>query len=283
MPADTLAPTNMPFGTIQLNDGNKIPAIAFGTGTVLIRKDVSEYVEQALIVGFSHIDTAQYYHTEESTGQGIRDSGLDRSKIYVTTKYFSGEIQQAFRNSLAQLGLTYLDLYLIHSPHTVKDFETGWRELEKIKNDGLAKSIGVSNFNLEQLQLLIKTATIKPTVNQIKLHPYNYVENKPLLDYAASNNIVIEAYSSLTPITKHPGGPVDVPVNAAAKKRGVQPSQILLAWVKAKGAVIVTTSTKRQHLQQYLDSADITLTDPEILAIDEAGARGASLERERTS
>ncbi|KAF8707064.1 hypothetical protein AX14_013704 [Amanita brunnescens Koide BX004] len=160
----------MPFGTIILNDGNRIPAIAFGTGSALKGQDVSSYVEQALNFGFSHIDTAQYYQTEESAGKGIRESGLDRSEVYVTTKYShggGGDIQQVVRQSLSNLGLTYLDLYLVHFPDAVKSIESGWKEFEKIKKDGLARSIGVSNFNLEQLQSLIKTAQIKPAVNQV--------------------------------------------------------------------------------------------------------------------
>ncbi|KIL59056.1 hypothetical protein M378DRAFT_131847 [Amanita muscaria Koide BX008] len=266
----------MPFADFTLNDGRKIPSIAFGTGSVLKGTDVSEYVEQALETGFSHIDTAQYYETEESTGRAIRESGLDRSEIYVASKYSGGgEIQQAVRESLDKLGLRYLDLYLIHEPRAARGgFEAAWQEFEKIKKDGLSKSIGVSNFNLEQLQTLIKTANIKPAVNQILFHPYNYAEKKTLLEYAAQHNIVIEAYSSLTPITKLPGGPVDKVVKEAAAKRGVQPSQILLAWVRAKGVVIVTTSTKEQHLREYLGVADIEpLTAEEIAAIDEAGAR----------
>ncbi|KAF8625998.1 hypothetical protein AX17_006721 [Amanita inopinata Kibby_2008] len=265
----------MPYGTMTLNDGNKIPAIAYGTGSVMKGKDVAPYVEQALDCGFSHIDTAQIYGTEEATGRGIRESGLQRSEIYVTSKYLRGDIQHAIRDSLAKLDLKYLDLYLIHSPYLVDNFGSAWKEFEKIKKDGLAKSIGVSNFNLKQLQLLMATARIKPAVNQILLHPYNYAENKSLLQYAKLNNIAIEAYSSLTPITRRPGGPVDKPVSEAAKRRGVQPSQILLAWVRAKGAIIVTTSTSKQHLREYLDSADIEpLTSEEIVAIDAAGAKG---------
>jgi len=267
----------MPFGNVKLNDGNEIPAIAYGTGTVLLGKDVTEYVAQALDSGFSHIDTAEIYKTEESAGSAIRESGLDRSEIYVTTKYHKGDIQQAFRDSLDKLGLNYVDLYLIHFPQFAGNFEKSWKEFEKIKGDGLARSIGVSNFNLEQLQTLIKTANIKPAVNQIRFHPYNYAENKPLLKYAASNGIVIEAYSSLSSITKFPGGPVDKPVNEAARRRGVQPSQILLAWVRAKGAVIVTTTRTKERLHEYLAAADIEpLTDAEITAIDKAGALGPS-------
>ncbi|RDB22004.1 hypothetical protein Hypma_010812 [Hypsizygus marmoreus] len=266
----------MPFGSVKLNDGNELPAIGFGTGTALRDKDAAPYIAQAIETGFSHIDTAQIYNNEESVGVAIRESALPRSDLYITTKYGYGPIQETVRTSLGKLGLKQLDLYLIHHPRNVGfEFERSWKEFEKIKEDGLSRSIGVSNFNLEQLQSLVKTATIIPAVNQIAFHPYNYAENKGLLEYAAKHRIVIEAYSSLTPITKFPGGAVDGPINAAAKRRGVAPTQVILAWVKAKGVVIVTTSSSKQHLEQYLAVADIPpLTKEEIAAIDEAGAKG---------
>ncbi|PFH49972.1 hypothetical protein AMATHDRAFT_62141 [Amanita thiersii Skay4041] len=265
----------MPFGSVALNDGYSIPAIAYGTGSTMKGRDVTEYVEQALESGFSHIDTAQVYGTEESTGKAIKESGLHRSDLFVTSKYLRGDIQQVIRDSLSKLGLEYLDLYLIHSPQFIHNMQETWTEFEKIKETGLSRSIGVSNFNVEHLESLIKVARIKPSVNQILLHPYNYKEMKPVLQFAKKNNIVIEAYSTLTPITKFPGGPVDEPVfSAAARRRGVKPSQILLAWARAKGAVVVTTSRSKQHLQEYLSSADIKpLTDEEIAAIDAAGEK----------
>jgi len=150
-----------------------------------------------------------------------------------------------------------------------------WRELESIQKDGLAKSIGVSNFNLPQLQQLVQTATVCPAVNQIQLHPYNYAENKALLEWAAQHGIVIEAYGSLSSITKFPGGPVDAPVAAAAARLGISPTQVLFAWVRAKGAVIVTTTSSKQRLEEYLAVGDLPpLPAADIAAIDAAGARG---------
>jgi diketogulonate reductase-like aldo/keto reductase len=266
----------MPFGKVTLNDGNKIPAVAFGTGSNLAGHDATEYVEQALECGFTHIDTAAVYLNEYTVGTAIKESGLSRSELYITTKYFEGNIRDSMKDSLSQLGLTHVDLYLIHQPTQVEDdFEGAWKEFEKIREDGLAKSIGVSNFNVEQLQTILKTAKIKPAVNQIRFHPYNYAEQKSLLEYSAKHGIVTEAYSSLSPITKMPGGPVDIPVACAAKRIGATPTQVILSWVRSKGIVIVTTSRTKQHLQEYLAVPDLpALTKEEILAIDEAGAKG---------
>ncbi|KAG6864526.1 hypothetical protein C0991_008927 [Blastosporella zonata] len=177
------------------------------------------------------------------------------------------------------LGLKFVDLYLIHHPRLIEhDVEGSWRDFEKIKEDGLARSIGVSNFKLMQLQVIIKVAKIKPAVNQIFFHPYNYHEHKSLLEYSAKHGIVTEAYGSLAPITKFPGGPVDVPVNAAAKRLGCTPGQVIFAWIRAKGVIIVTTSSKKTRLKEYLAVDDLPpLTDEEIQAIDEAGAKGLPL------
>ncbi|KAG6813043.1 hypothetical protein H0H93_013536, partial [Arthromyces matolae] len=232
-----------------------IPAIAFGSGSVNKGKDASDLVSQAIETGFSHIDTAQAYKNEESVGVAIRESGLTREDLYITTKYSRpGPISEAVRNSLDKLGLNFVDLYLIHVPSLVEhDLEGSWREFEKIKQDGLARSIGVSNFNLEQLRTVVKIAHIKPAVNQIQFNPYTYAQHKPLLEYAAKHDIVVEAYSSLAPITKFPGGPVDAVVNAVAKRHGISPDQVIFLWVRAKGAVIVTTSSRKKRLEEYLD------------------------------
>ncbi|KAJ6504600.1 NADP-dependent oxidoreductase domain-containing protein [Mycena vitilis] len=291
----------MPFGTVNLNDGNKIPAIAFGTGTALKGKDVTYFCQQAIESGFAHIDTAQgespaaaaqaqsqllthiaqptgqkkVKPPTETVGQAIKDSGLPRSDLYITSKYQHGEIQMSVRASLYLLKLQYLDLYLIHHPSFVPDLEAGWKQFERIKDDGLAKSIGVSNFTLEQLQTVVKTARILPAVNQISFNPYNYAQNKPLLEYSAKHGIVTEAYSSLAPITRFPGGPVDAPVAVAAKRLGITPTQVILLWVQSKGVVIVTTSSNKGRLEEYIQVGDQPpLTDDEIAAIDAAGAQG---------
>ncbi|KAK7038344.1 Aldo/keto reductase, partial [Favolaschia claudopus] len=265
----------MPFGTFPLNDGKKIPAIAFGTGSIYKRVDVTRYVQQAIDAGFSHIDTAQWYETEKYVGDVIRDSGLDRSDLYITTKYGIGDVQETIRSSLSNLGLTYVDLYLIHQPAYVPDVDAVWREFEIIQKDGLVKTIGVSNFTLEQLQSLVQKANIWPAVNQIEFHPYNYAKNKALVEWSTKHGIITEAYSSLSSITKFPGGPVDVPVAAAAARLGISPTQVLLSWVRAKGAVIVTTTSNKGRLNEYLAVGDLPpLSDTDIAAIDEAGAMG---------
>nr|VWP02301.1 Mannitol dehydrogenase [Ganoderma boninense] len=276
-----------------------MPVIAFGTGSkwkgkarLCLRgaplafterattalQDVTDYVIQAVETGFSHIDTAQWYQTEDGVGDAIRESALDRRELYLTTKW-SGltTIPEAIDNSLKELGVKYVDLYLIHNPRQVEDLEQAWREFEKIKETGLSKSIGVSNFNVQQLQQIVKIAKFKPAVNQILFHPYNYAENKELLEYSAKHGIITEAYSSLTPITRYPGGPVDAPLKAAADRLNATPVQVLLSWVRSKGVAIVTTSSTKGHLEEYLEVADLpSLTEEEIAAIDEAGAKGPS-------
>jgi len=177
---------------------------------------------------------------------------------------------------LSKLGLKFVDLYLVHSPTFIgNDMEGAWKEFEKIKEDGLAKSIGVSNFNVEQLQTIIKTAQIKPAVNQIRFHPYNYAEQKAVVEYGAKHGIVTEGYSSLTSLTKLPGGPVDPVVATIAARLNASAAQVLLKWVRAKGVVNVTTSSKKERLAEYLAVEDLPpLTVAEISAIDAAGAKG---------
>jgi len=269
----------MPWDLIKLNDGNAIPSIAFGTWTLGNGQASIDYVDQALSVGFSHIDTAQSYRNEVEAGIAIRESGLARSDIYITTKY-SGvdglDIETSIQNSLRNLGVSYVDLYLIHQPSVaVPDIPTAWKKFEKIKEAGLARSIGVSNFGVADLATLLVSAKIKPAVNQILLHPYVYHHQLPILGYAAKEKIVIEAYSVLIPVTRRPGGPVDRPVNAIAKRLDATPDQVLLAWAKAKGVVVVTSSSKKSRMEGYLAAGDLDLTAGDIVAIDVAGAIGA--------
>lgn len=264
----------MPFGTVTLNDGNEFPTIAFGTGSTMKFRDVTDYVGQAIENGFSHIDTAQFYQTETYVGLAIKESGLPRSSLYITTKYSGpGKSQQAIQQSLNKIGISYVDLYLVHFPKLFS--ESVWQELEKMKKDGLTRSIGVSNFTLEDLQKLLKTAVTKPAVNQIKFHPYNYASHKALLEYCSKQNIIVEAYGSLYSITQNPGGPVDVVVNAAAERIGATPNQVIFSWVRSKGVSIVTTTRSKERLQEYLAVEDLPpLTAEEIAAIDDAGAKG---------
>ncbi|KAJ7162836.1 Aldo/keto reductase [Mycena filopes] len=270
----------MPWDPIQLNDGREIPSIGFGTWKLGNGDGPISQVDQAISVGFSHVDTAQSYRNESEAGTAIRESGLARKEIFITTKY-SGldglDIKTSIKNSLKNLGVDYVDLYLIHHPRlATPDIPTAWKEMEDIKEQGLVKSIGVSNFEVNDLAILLASAKVKPVANQILLHPYVYARQLPIIEYAAKHNIVIEAYSALIPVTSRPGGPVDVPVAAIATRLGVTPDQVLLAWTKAKGAVVVTTSSKKERLLGYLNAGDLELTTADIAAIDTAGAIGLS-------
>ncbi|KAJ3915547.1 NADP-dependent oxidoreductase domain-containing protein [Lentinula edodes] len=270
----------MPLEPIPLNDGNKIPSIAYGTGSKMKFHDITQYIEQAIETGFSHIDTAVFYKTEKFVGRAIKESGLARSELFVTTKYF-GEVpvQKSVRESLKNLGLHYLDLYLIHQPRIIPNLYSVILRLTVYCDTDYVvglRSIGVSNVvDVQQLENLLKFSRIKPAVNQIRLHPYNYHDMKPVMDACAKHNIVVEAYSSLSPITTYPGGPVDVPLKAAAQRIGATPTQVVFLWVKAKGAVIVTTTTTKAHMEEYLAVAGLpSLTKEEVIAIDTAGAQG---------
>ncbi|TFY80230.1 hypothetical protein EWM64_g3783 [Hericium alpestre] len=178
---------------------------------------------------------------------------------------------------LLRLELKSVDLYLIHLARIVPggNIVAAWEEFEKIKKDGLAKSIGVSNFSLAELKTVVESGSIKPSVNQIQLHAYNYAVYKGLFEYCAKHNIVIEAYGSLAPITRFPGGPVDDVLKSISKRIGGTPAQVIFKWLLAKGIVVVTQSTKEHRVKEYLATVDLPdLTEEEIAAIEEAGAKG---------
>ncbi|KAG1743838.1 Aldo keto reductase [Suillus lakei] len=263
----------MPWDLIPLNSGYSIPSLAYGTGTLGSGQWPIDQLTQAFDTGFYHIDTAQLYRNEAEVGITIGQLGLERSDVFITTK-FSGlnglDIPTSIRNSLEYLNTSYVDLYLIHNPDlAVPDIPTVWAQMEKVQEEGLARSIGVSNFNEKQLEILLSSAKIKPAANQIYLQPYNYQQQLPTLEYAAKYDIVIEAYSALTPVTGEPGGPVDAPLNEIATRLGATTDQILLAWIKAKGAVVVTA-----RLLSYLSAGDLELSAEDVKAIDTAGAIG---------
>lgn len=268
----------MPWDLIPLNSGYSIPSLAYGTGTLGSGQWPIDQLTQAFNTGFYHIDTAQLYRNEAEVGITIGQLGLERSDVFITTKFsgFNGlDIPTSIRNSLDYLNTSYVDLYLIHNPDiAVPDIPTVWAQMEKVQEEGLARSIGVSNFNEKQLEILLSSAKIKPAANQIYLQPYNYNQQSPTLEFAAKYDIVIEAYSALTPITGEPGGPVDAPLNEIATRLGATTDQVLLAWVKAKGAVVVTTSSKKARLLSYLSAGDLELSAEDIKAIDTAGAIG---------
>ena len=183
---------------ITLNNGVKIPQIGLGVFRTPDGADTANAVKWAIEAGYRHIDTAKVYGNEKSVGEGIRMSGIDRRDIFVTTKLWNEDIRQgrtkeAFLQSLEDMGLDYIDLYLIHWP--ANGYEKAWADMEDLYKAGKIKAIGVSNFNVHHLETLSENWTVVPAVNQIEIHPYYAnIEN---VEYAKKNGIAIEAYSPL--------------------------------------------------------------------------------------
>lgn len=279
--------TTMPIGHTKLNDGRAIPNLAFGSGSVFRDKDVYNTVTAALDAGFRHVDTAQAYHNEDSVGKAIKDwieSDKDEKKrqiprarcdLWVTTKYSGGAAgpYEELKTSLQKLQLDYVDLYLIHHPMFVEGrVAQAWEEMERVKKDGLARSIGVSNFATSHIKELLKSAKVLPAVNQIRLHPYIYAENLETIETCAKHSIVVEAYGSLFPITQLPSGPVTAALEKPIKRLHATAAQILFLWVRAKHGVIVTTTGKKERLEEYLGIRKLgELKAEEVEAIDKAG------------
>jgi len=273
---------------INLNDGTTIPLLAFGTGTTHVHKDAERMVTSAINAGFTHLDGAQWYRNEESLGAGITTAGKSREQLFVTTKLIKPPEGKTVRDmlveSLAKLRLDYVDLFLVHTPVQFNDgpgrLKAVWKEMEAVKREGLTRSIGVSNFRVAELREVLDGAEIVPSVNQIEFHPYVYKEVLPTLELQKQYGIVTASYGGLSPIFRVKGGPLD-PVLTSVSKRlsdttgnSFNEAQVLYLWQRAKGVVIVTTTTKESRLPECLNTFDAPgLTDAEIASIDEAGAK----------
>lgn len=229
-------------------------------------------------VGKNSADGSLVYGNEQELGAGIKAAGVPREELFVTTKINANQKKnalEAFDISLKKLGLEYVDLYLLHGPwfaDTEAELQERWAQLETIKESGRAKSIGVSNFLQEHIETILKTAKIPPAVNQIEYHPY--LQHGDLVPFLKKNNITVESYSPLTPITTAKGGPVEPYWKELAKKYGVTESDIGLRWILDQGVVVVTTSSKTSRLEGYLSNLPkFKLTEEEIAKTSELGAQ----------
>ncbi|KAH9035481.1 Aldo/keto reductase [Lactarius pseudohatsudake] len=287
---------------VKLNDNTTIPLLAFGTGTALFGKDAETMVTAAINAGFTHLDGAQIYRNEESLGAGIAAAGKPREQLFVTTKLnkpAEGKtVRETLVESLAKLQLGYVDLFLIHIPLHFPEpgrLKEVWKEMEALKKEGLARSVGVSNFRTPQLREILDGAEFSPSVNQcwvdemvanydhlrqVEFHPYVYKELLPTLELQKQYGIVTESYGGLSPIFRFKGGPLDPILESIAKRLSAETgkpfseAQVLYLWQREKGAVIVTTTSKESRLPEYLGTFDAPkLTDGDIASIDEAGAK----------
>ncbi|MFC0681010.1 aldo/keto reductase [Lysobacter korlensis] len=259
----------MTVPTRTLNSGSAIPQLGLGVWAI-DPSDTQRVVEEALEIGYRHIDTAAAYGNEEGVGKAIAASGVPRGEIFVTTKLPNHEhgtdvVRDSFRASLDRLGLDAVDLYLIHWPVPSGDrYVETWQTFEELAAEGLIRSIGVSNFLPEHLERLLTEADTVPAVNQIELHPI--FQQRDVVEYSRSKGIEIEGWSPLGSgkydLAGMPG------VSEAAQAHGKTPAQVVLRWHLQRDVIVFPKSTHSERLRQNFDLFDFELTNEELAAID---------------
>ena len=253
---------------ITLNDGHHIPQLGFGVFKVP-PEETAAAVRAALEIGYRHIDTAQMYGNEAGVAQGIRDVGIDRSRVFITSKLNNGhhrpdDARRAFDQTLRDLGTDYVDLFLIHWPLPTLydgDFVSTWNTLAEFAADGRARSIGVSNFGIHHLQELARETDTTPAVNQIEVHPY--FGNDDVRAYGTEHDIVTESWSPIARGTVL-GDPVVIRI---AKAAGVHPAQVVLRWHIQRGDIVFPKSVHPQRMRENFEIFDFELSDEEVEAL----------------
>ena len=263
---------------ITLNNGIEIPQIGFGVFRTKDGEQTVSSVKWALEAGYRHIDTAAIYGNEASVGIAMKESGIAREDIFLTTKLWNGEIRaertrEAFEESLRKLQTDYVDLYLIHWP--VEKRELAWREMEKLYAEKKIRAIGVSNFHRHHLEALEKEWNVMPAVNQIESNPY--FQNQELIDYCLARGIKVEVWSPL-------GGSLttgirdDETIKGIAAKYGKTTAQVIIRWHMQRGVVVLPKSTHKEYIESNLLVEDFELSEEDMNTIKslERGTRVGS-------
>jgi diketogulonate reductase-like aldo/keto reductase len=259
-----------------LADGNEIPLVGLGVWQVPNRRECVDAVRWALELGYRHIDTAQAYGNEESVGQGLRESGVPREDVFITTKFFPAQKDPVaeIERSLERLGVDFVDLYIIHWPEGCPTW--AWPGMERALEAGHTRSIGVSNFGVDDLGKLLATATVAPVVDQVQFSPYEY--RTALLDAAGEHQIALEAYSPLG-TGRHLTSDA---VARIAQRHGRTPAQVLIRWCIERGIPVIPKSTHRERIAENAEVFDFALTADDIAeldGLDRTGGTGRALER----
>ena len=253
-------------GAFTLNNGVKMPYFGLGTWQSEDGPEVKNAVHFALDAGYRLIDTASFYENEKGIGEAIREHGIDRKELFVTTKVWNDrhgfeQTQKAYDQSLKKLGMDYVDLYLIHWPVTGK-FEDTWKALEKIYKEGRVRAIGISNFLPIHLNQLLPTVEIMPMVNQMEFHPY--LIQQDLLDLCNANQIQYQAWS---PIMQ--GRVFEVPLlKHISKKYRKNQAQVVLRWDLQRGVATIPKSTNPARIESNADIFDFELSNEDMEAIN---------------
>lgn len=254
--------------TLQLNNGTFIPVIGFGTWEIKPNSKAKEVVLAALEAGYRLIDTARIYGNEEGVGEALIESGINRGKLFITTKVWNDDqgytrTIEACKSSLERLKMQYLDLYLIHWPATKFRYES-WEALEKLYKTGVIKAAGVSNFTIEHLENLKEKSKFKPSVNQVEFHPFIYEQQKSLLEYCHEHEIVVEAYSPISRLAD-----TDNKVIAEIADRLERtPQQVVLRWCMQHGTVPLARSTNAKHVASNFEVFDFELSNADMIALN---------------
>ena len=265
MTADTLT-----VPTITLNDGTTIPQLGLGVFQVP-PEDTAGVVEQALSVGYRHLDTAQMYGNEAGVGEGIRAAGVPRDELYLTSKlnndkHRPDDARRSFEETLARLGTDRIDLFLIHWPLPTRydgDFVSTWRTLAEFVADGRATSIGVSNFQPAHLDRIVEETGVVPAVNQVEVHPF--FANEQVRAANRRHGVATEAWA---PIAKGAVGDDDA-IGEIASLAGKTPAQVALRWHLQRGDVVFPKTTKIERMRENAAVFDFELTADQMATIDE--------------
>jgi diketogulonate reductase-like aldo/keto reductase len=260
----------------RLADGNEMPVLGLGVWQVPNGPECENAVRWALELGYRHIDTAQAYGNEESVGRALRVSGIPRDQVFLTTKFYparkdpNAEIQR----SLERLGVDQVDLYIIHWPQGGPTW--AWPGMERAHEHGYARSIGVSNFSVAELDAVFAAASIAPAINQFQLSAFEY--RRKLMDECARRDVAVVAYSSLG-TGRHLS---DRTVEEVAERVGRTPAQVLLRWCVQHDALVIPKSTHRERIEENAQILDFTLSDEDMAALDGLDrTRGTDKARER--
>jgi 2,5-diketo-D-gluconate reductase A len=252
--------------SLPLHDGVEIPQLGFGVFQVP-PEDTQETVEEALATGYRHIDTAAAYRNERGVGAAIAASGIPREEIFVTTKLWNSQqgyesTLGAFTKSLDRLGLDQVDLYLIHWPMPTEGraLDT-WRAFERIHEEGGARTIGVSNFRIEDLEMLQREAEVQPTVNQIELHPH--MQQAELRAWHDEHGIATEAWSPLAQGDLL----VNETISAVASRHSRTPAQVILRWHLQLGNVVIPKSATPKRIRENFELFDFELGEEDLTEI----------------